>query len=106
MLILYRVAHGRDAMTQTRAGLLPQHLTQPTLSIRINTEMSSVVGEQFSASPMKPNRGFFDSPRTSFPPPYGECSEIKTGIIPPSPSVDLAYTTEGQKLGVKRTTWS
>jgi hypothetical protein len=101
MLILYRVAHGRDAMTQTRAALLPQH-NQPTLNLQINTEVFTSVGEPFPTSPMKPSRGFFDSPRTSFPPPY----EFKKGIIPPSPSVDLTYTTEGQTQGVKRTTWS
>jgi hypothetical protein len=110
MLILYRVAHGRDVITQTeteaRERLLPQHMIQPKLGLRINTDMSSAMNSQLSTSPMKPSRGFFDSPRTSCPPPYGEFFEIKKGIIPPSPSVDLDYMVEAPKLSVKRTTWS
>ncbi|KAI0252911.1 hypothetical protein BJV78DRAFT_1197592 [Lactifluus subvellereus] len=108
MLILYRVAHGRDAVTQawtvTHTGLLPQHMKEPTMGLRINTDTFPATSSQLSASPMKGSRGFFDSPRTPCPPPYGECSEVKKGIIPPSPSVDLDYIAEAPRL--KRTTWS
>lgn len=109
MLILYRVAHGRDVITQTeteaRERLLPQHMIKPKPGLRINTDTFSAMNSQLSTSTMKPSRGFFDSPRTSCPPPYGEC-EIKKGIIPPSPSVDLDYMAEAPRLSVKRTTWS
>jgi hypothetical protein len=107
MLILYRVAHGRDAATesmQTGTVLLPQYMKRPTPNIRINTDLSSISTE-FSASPAKSSRGMFDSPRISFPPPY-RCHDFMRGIIPPSPSMDLQHIGEVQKLGTKRTTWS
>lgn len=107
MLILYRVAHGRDAVTESmRTGtvLLPQHMTQPTPSIRVNTDLFSISSE-LSASPVKSSRGLFDSPRISYPPPY-RCHDFLRGTIPPSPSMDLEHIGEVQKPGHKRTTWS
>ena len=107
MLILYRVAHGRDAVTESmRTGtvLLPQYMTRPTPSISINTDFCSISSE-FSASPVKSSRGMFDSPRISFPPPY-KCHDFMRGTIPPSPSMDLEHMGEVQKLDKKRTTWS
>ncbi|KAI9444190.1 hypothetical protein H4582DRAFT_1919951 [Lactarius indigo] len=107
MLILYRVAHGRDAVTEltgTNTVLLPKHMTQPTPSIRINTDFSSISSE-LSASPVKSSRGLFDSPRISYPPPY-RSHDFMRGAIPPSPSMDLGYIGEIQKPGHKRTTWS
>ncbi len=105
MLILYRVAHGRDAVTESmRTGtvLLPQHMTQPTPSICIKTDLSPISSE-FSASPVKSSRGLFDSPRISYLPPY---HDFMKGTIPPSPSVDLEHIGEVKKPGNKRTTWS
>lgn len=107
MLILYRVAHGRDAVTESmRTGtvLLPKYMAQPKPGIRIDTDFSSI-STDFSPSPAKSSKGMFDSPRISFPPPY-RCNDFLRGTIPPSPSMDLGYIGELPKLGNKRTTWS
>ena len=102
MLIFYRVAHGRDAVTEsirTGTALLPQYVKRPTPSI-IKTDFSSLDSE-FLPSPVKSRT--FDSLRRSmsYPPPY-RCHDFMGGI-PPSPSVDLGYIKE---LNYKRTTWS
>ena len=108
MLILYRVAHGQDAVTesiQTGTALLPQHGKQPTPSILISTDFSSMSSESLP-SPARSSRGMFDSPRSmSFPPPY-RFHDFMRGTIPPSPSMDMGYTGEVEKLNYKRTTWS
>lgn len=104
MLIFYRVAHGRDAVTESETALLPQHRKPPTPCIRISTDFSSMSSE-FLPSPATSSRGLFESPRISFPPPY-ICHDFKRGTVPPSPSMDLGYIGGVQKLNNKRTTWS
>ncbi|KAN0129705.1 hypothetical protein V8E53_012525 [Lactarius tabidus] len=102
MLILYRVAHGRDAVTESETALLPQHKKPTTPSI--STDFSSMNSE-FSSSPAMSSRGMFESPRISIPPPY-RYHDFMRGTVPPSPSMDLGYIGELQKVNNKRTTWS
>ncbi|KAF8260766.1 hypothetical protein EI94DRAFT_875605 [Lactarius quietus] len=107
MLIFYRVAQGQDAVTEsmrTGTALLPKHMKRPTPSISINTDFSSMSSE-YLPSPARSSRGMFESPRISYPPPY-RYQDFKRGTIPPSPSMDLGYIGEVQKLNTKRTTWS
>ncbi|KAI0305270.1 hypothetical protein B0F90DRAFT_1702976 [Multifurca ochricompacta] len=112
MLILYRVAHGRDAVTEASfsngTGLLPQHMTQPTLSLQIITNnLATISGSsELSASPIKSSQGLFESPRISYPPPYKyPDNDCVKGIIPPSPSIEPNYIHKSG-ANVKRTTWS
>ncbi|KAI0264602.1 hypothetical protein BC834DRAFT_244098 [Gloeopeniophorella convolvens] len=110
MLIIYRVARGRDTVSMTSnftTELSFDHGTQPTLSIRINTDNLSTPSSDISTSPAKSTRGLFDSPRTPLPPYTGRQywhHEWKSGTIPPSSSMVLPHTAE-VKVGARRTTW-
>jgi hypothetical protein len=106
MLIMYRVVRGRAAM----ASGLPTHYdtknaTQPKLSIGTGAATTfSSMGCECPVSPIGSSRS--DCPRHPFPPPYGTSpssfNESLLGTIPQSPSVDPAYMSGVQKLGIKR----